>query len=455
MKKFNKLKIVIIVLNFSILSIFSEIFLWKNVSIEFLYNSLLILIPFWFGIIEFFMNKNKKFKLHPKNYWATFLTVLDIGIVLNIIALKYYSDPAISPVFVTVMITLMMDFYMGLLISLGFSFYFALLLGSSFKLFIILFITGNVAAYFSKNLYSRVRIIIPAFSAIIVQIISYLLYYQFDYEAIPVISFSNFIQMLLILGVLPYLEYITRIYSDIGLLELGNLNHPLLRKLSFNASGTYYHSLIIANLVESASESINANPVLLRVGSYFHDIGKSLRPLFFTENQKGINPHDKINPKLSAIILNKHVTDGIELARKYRLPILIEDLIAQHHGTRIKRYFFHKNLEQELSIPAEEFRYPGPIPQFKESAILMIADNIEAITRSMKELNKKTLSERFDKLIQDLFFEGQLDDCGLTLSEINKIKDSMIETILNMNHSRISYPEIPQELLKEGNKNEN
>ncbi|WP_129407932.1 HDIG domain-containing metalloprotein [Marinitoga lauensis] len=138
--------------------------------------------------------------------------------------------------------------------------------------------------------------------------------------------------MLFVLGVLPYLEYITRVYSDIGLLELGNLNHPLLRKLSLNASGTYYHSLIIANLVESAAESIDANPILLRVGAYFHDIGKSLRPLFFTENQRGLNPHDKINPKLSALILNLHVSKGKELAKKYKLPILIEDLIVQHHG---------------------------------------------------------------------------------------------------------------------------
>ncbi|KLO25070.1 phosphodiesterase [Marinitoga sp. 1155] len=291
--------------------------------------------------------------------------------------------------------------------------------------------------------------------ATISQIIIYLIYNNFDFEAIPQIFISNLIQMLFLLGVLPYLEYITRVYSDIGLLELGNLNHPLLRKLSLNASGTYYHSLIIANLVESASEAIKANPILLRVGAYFHDIGKSLRPLFFTENQKGFNPHDRINPKLSALILNLHVIKGKELARKYKLPILIEDLIVQHHGTRIKRYFFHKSIELKENLSTDLFKYPGPIPQFKEAAILMIADNIEAMTRSMQKINKKNIEEKIDNLIQDLYFEGQLDDCGLTLKEIKKIKNAMINTILNMNHSRISYPEIPKELLKEVSKNEN
>jgi putative nucleotidyltransferase with HDIG domain len=453
MKKNNKLFLnLFFFFNFFILFIISELLLWHNITGSFLINFTLVFMPSWYLIIQFLISKNKLFKLHPLNYWFAFILVLDLGILFNVFSLKYYSNPSVTPIFVVVTITLMMDFYTGFLSALAFSFYFSFLLGSPLKSFIALLIIGVTSAYLSKKIYSRVRIFIPFLGATISQILIYLVYYDLDFAAMPTVFVSNLIQMLLLLGTLPYLEYITRVYSDIGLLELGNLNHPLLRKLSLNASGTYYHSLIIANLVESASETINANPILLRVGAYFHDIGKSLRPLFFTENQKGNNPHDKINPKLSALILNLHVTKGQELAKKYRLPILIEDLIIQHHGTRIKRFFFHKSMKLNEKIPPEIFKYPGPIPQFKEAAILMIADNIEAITRSMEKIDKKGLEEMADNLIHDLFFEGQLDDCGLTLREINEIKNAMIETVLNMNHSRVTYPEIPRELLKEVNK---
>ncbi|GAB6190151.1 HD family phosphohydrolase [Marinitoga arctica] len=443
---------IIFFLNFFFLFIVSEILLWHDITWSFLYNFTIIFLPFWFFVSKYLILKHRKFNLHPLNYWFSFLLILDLGIILNIFTLKYFSGFVVTPLFVAITVTLMMDFYLGFISSLVFSFYFSFLFGSPLKTFILLFIVGLISSYLSQRIYSRVRIVIPFLSSTIAQILLYTLYNGMDFTLIPQVFTSNFLQMLFVLGLLPYLEYITRIYSDIGLLELGNLNHPLLRKLSLNASGTYYHSLIIANLVESASETINVNPILLRVGAYFHDIGKSLRPLFFTENQKGINPHDKINPKLSALILNLHVTKGQELAKKYKLPILIEDLIIQHHGTRIKRFFFHKNIELKENLPSDVFKYPGPIPQFKEAAILMIADNIEAITRSMNKITKKDLEDKFDTLVHDLFFEGQLDDCGLTLHEIKKVKNSMIETILNMNHTRIEYPEIPTELLKEVNK---
>lgn len=442
---------IIFFFNFFFLFVITEIILWHDITWSFLYNFTIIFMPFWFFIVKHLIYKYKTFKLHPLNYWFSFLLILDLGIILNIFTFKYFSNFAVTPLFVSITTTLMMDFYLGFVSSLAFSFYFSFLFGNPLKTFIFLLIIGLISSYLSQKIYSRVRIVIPFISAAISQMFLYGLYNSVDFTSIPQIFISNFLQMLFVLGLLPYLEYITRVYSDIGLLELGNLNHPLLRKLSLNASGTYYHSLIIANLVESASEVINANSILLRVGSYFHDIGKSLRPVFFTENQKGINPHDKINPKLSALILNLHVIKGQELARKYKLPILIEDLIVQHHGTRIKRFFFHKSIEQNEKLSPDVFKYPGPIPQFKEAAILMIADNIEAITRSMKELNKKSLEEKFDNLIQDLFLEGQLDDCGLTLREIKEIKNAMTETILSMNHTRISYPEIPRDLLKEVN----
>ncbi|HOO74755.1 MAG TPA: HDIG domain-containing protein, partial [Tepiditoga sp.] len=192
----------------------------------------------------------------------------------------------------------------------------------------------------------------------------------------------------------------------------------------------------------------DGNPILARVGAYFHDIGKTWKPVFFTENQKNSNPHDNISPKLSSLILNNHVTYGIEKARKYRLPVLIEDMIEQHHGNRVKQFFYKKYYNETGIMDKDMFKYPGEIPQFKESAILMICDVTEAITRSMTDINPVSLNEKLDEQIQSLFFEGQLDDCGLTMKDIQKIKGKIIRTLLEMNHKRISYPKVSIQELK-------
>jgi hypothetical protein len=435
---------------FIVLTIFAEWIVFGQVTFDFQLTYNLVFLVLWIFIGEFLLRKHKMFKLHPKNYWAAFLTPLFLNIFINLLVYKYVNIFAISTILSTLIITLLIDYSTGLISGLIFSLYFGILFGFDLKFTIFLFLPAAFVALSARRIKRRIEIIIPFLVASLTQIVvSYtinLYYSPLDYLMILEI---NFFSVLITMGLLPFFEYISRVYSEIGLLELGNLSNPLLKELSLKAPGTYYHSMIISNLAESATEIINGQTILARVGSYFHDIGKVWRPQFFTENQKNKNPHSDISAKLSSLILNNHVTYGIELARTHRLPILIEDMIAQHQGTRVKQFFYQEYYNQTGIKDANMFRYPGPIPQFKESAILMICDVTEAMTRTMKDLNAVELNEKLEDLINSLFFEGQLDDCELTLREIKKIKGRIVRTIMEMNHKRISYPKIETKELKE------
>lgn len=250
----------------------------------------------------------------------------------------------------------------------------------------------------------------------------------------------------MVMALTPLLEALFGYASDIKLLELANLNHPALKELIVQAPGTYHHSIIIGSLVENAAEAIGANPLLARSCAYYHDIGKGRNPLFFGENQKGENRHDALAPAMSAVIIKRHVTEGLEMARQYRLPKLVADAIPQHHGTRLVGYFFHKALKEqegkENAPPLDEsiFRYPGPKPQFREAALVMIADAVEASTRAMPEPTKAKLHAQVQKMINIIFSEGQLDECDLTLKDLNLISDSFLHTLEGIYHARPEYP---------------
>jgi hypothetical protein len=251
------------------------------------------------------------------------------------------------------------------------------------------------------------------------------------------------ISSIVAIGIIPYIESISRIYSDVGLLELGSLSHPLLKSLSLNAPGTYYHSITLANLSEAAAERIGANPILARVSAYFHDIGKLKRPQYFTENQSGNNPHNSITPSMSNMVINEHVKRGVELARKNRLPKLIEDIIREHHGTRVKKYFYHKAREDSKDNKdngKDEYRYPGPKPQFPESGIIMLADSTEAASKSIKDPTPGKIHELVEDVVNGVYNERQLDECGLTLSDLEKIIDAFTNVLTNMNRGRVEYP---------------
>lgn len=263
-------------------------------------------------------------------------------------------------------------------------------------------------------------------------------------------AINGFLSTILTIGLLPYLENLFNKTTVIKLLELFNPNHPLLKKLIVEAPGTYHHSIILGNLAEGAAEAIGANAVLARVGAIFHDIGKLKRPFFYVENQTGENPHDKISPHLSVIILQAHVKEGVELGKKYKLPQKILDFIPMHHGTSLMNFFYHKAKEINPDVPAEDFRYEGPKPNTKETAILMMADSVEAAVKSIKEINPIKIDTMVRNIVKDKLYDGQLDESELTMGEIEVITKTFVKILQGIYHTRIEYPEgVLKELKKE------
>ncbi|RLB36458.1 MAG: phosphohydrolase [Deltaproteobacteria bacterium] len=250
-------------------------------------------------------------------------------------------------------------------------------------------------------------------------------------------------------GLLPLVEMTFGFTTDIKLLELASLDQPLLRDLMVRAPGTYHHSVIVSNLVEASAKAINANPLLVKVAAYYHDIGKMKKPLYFIENQVGgQNKHEKLAPSMSALILMSHVKDGVELAREHKLGREIIDIIQQHHGTSLIRYFYQKALEQSEKkkgkaghVKEEGFRYPGPKPQTKEAGLVMLADIVEAASKTLVEPTAARIQGMVQKIINKAFSDGQLDECELTLKDLHEIAKNFNKTLSGIFHHRIDYPE--------------
>ncbi|EWG09799.1 HD family phosphohydrolase [Cytobacillus firmus] len=261
---------------------------------------------------------------------------------------------------------------------------------------------------------------------------------------------SGISSAVLAIGLLPYFEAGFGILSTMRLIELSNPNHPLLRKILTESPGTYHHSVMVANLSESACEAIGANGLLARVGCYYHDIGKTKRPQFFIENQVNIeNPHDRLPPQTSKNIIIAHAADGAEMLRKHKMPKEIVDIAEQHHGTTLLKYFYYKAKQNGLEVKEEDYRYPGPKPQSKESAVIGIADSVEAAVRSMAHPTTEQIEDLVKKIIADRLQDGQLNECDLTLKELETVSHSFCETLNGIFHSRIEYPEMTKQKVKQ------
>lgn len=248
----------------------------------------------------------------------------------------------------------------------------------------------------------------------------------------------------LVAGFLPFFEYFLKVTTNISLLELSDLNHPLLKDLALKAPGSFQSSIMMGTLAEAAASAVGANALLARVGAYFHDIGKIKKPAYFTENQMQTkNRHEGLSSTISGLVLISHVKEGLELARQYRLPDKIINIIHEHHGTTLVFYFYHRALEEKKGgeIAEEDFRYPGPKPQSKEAAIVMLADSVEAACRSLTEPSPGRIENLVKKIINNKFIDYQLDECELTLKDLNKISQSLIHHLTGIFHSRIQYPE--------------
>jgi putative nucleotidyltransferase with HDIG domain len=258
-------------------------------------------------------------------------------------------------------------------------------------------------------------------------------------------------------GFLPVLEQLFGVTTEVSWLELADLNHPLMRRLSIEAPGTYHHSLVVANLSEAAAENIGASATMCRVSSYFHDIGKLSKPEYFIENMDpAVNPHEDLTARMSALVIIAHVKDGVDLAIKHNLNSRIIDVIEQHHGTSLAWYFYRQALDQKAQIlrlveqdkakeddvpqvSEEVFRYPGPRPQFKEAAIISLADAVESASRTLEKPNASRIETMVSEIVQARMLDGQLDECDLTIAELAKVKASFCKTLLSMMHGRIKY----------------
>lgn len=319
--------------------------------------------------------------------------------------------------------------------------------------FILYFIISGIAStLIVTRMHERTKTLVSALSVGLIQFMTYIALklligttLSMNVISEGIVAFiMGMISVVAVIGALPMFEAIFDFVTPMQLLEMTNPNQPILKRLLLEATGTYYHSLLVANLAEAAAANIGANPLLARVGGYYHDIGKLTCSNYFKENQGVSNPHDYMTPKESYDVIVSHVTAGITLADEYQLPNYIKDFIREHHGTSTMQYFYVKaQKESEGTVVEKNFKYPGPKPQTKETALVMLADIVEATTRAMQDkLGREVqIEELVRKSIKQKLDEGQLDDCQLYISDIGKIIDSFTKMLNGMYHQRIAYPE--------------
>lgn len=395
---------------------------------------------------------------------------LQLGLLLALLSFTIHLSReyamfslAYIPTAAVAMLTMLLfnDLELAFLMALISSLLVVLIAGGSLEAMLTIFLGNLIGAYCVREARTRGQIISAGLFVSVVQVICFILL-NFDLERVMTMEFpghflypliaNGFIAAFVVIAALKIFEYLFGVLTNFSLLELSDFNHPLLKKMILEAPGTYHHSLVVSNLAESACDAIGANALLARVGAYYHDIGKLVNPEYFTENQVGIsNKHDNIEPSVSRLVILNHVKEGIDLAKKYKLNQTIIDFIPQHHGTGLMHYFYQKALEEAqdpAAIKEEDFRYPGPKPQTKEAAIIMLADSCEGATRSLDETSPANIEETVRKVINNKFIDGQLDECLLTLVEINKISLTFSRVLSAMYHSRVKYPE-----KKNGSKN--
>lgn len=355
------------------------------------------------------------------------------------------------------LITILLDSRLALIVVINLALLLGVMSGNNFHFALVGFIGGASGVFSVSKLSQRgdlvkAGIYVGLANVVIIAVIGLINgspWYLLITSALALGIANGLLSSILTNGALPYLETSFGITSTVRLLELSNPNNALLKKLLTEAPGTYHHSILVGNLAEAAAETVGAEPLVVRVGAYYHDIGKIKRPYFFIENQLGAdNPHDKIAPSLSTLILTSHIKDGVELAREHKLPQPIIDIVEQHHGKSLVSFFYHKALEGDRneSVNEEDFRYEGPKPKTKEAAIVMLADNIEAAVRSLQNPTAGRVEGLVRKIIKDRLMDGQLDECDLTLKDLDAIANSFVRVLSGIFHNRIEYPDMKQEM---------
>lgn len=369
------------------------------------------------------------------------------------VAHPYLIPTAAGAVLIAVLLRPRLALYSAAVISL----LVAMVADGDLRLGLVTFIGSTVGVYAIKRISHRTDLVVGGFWVGVANALAIVAVGLIDQESwYPVLlldatyGLANGIVIgIVVIGTLPYLENLFGLVTPIKLLELSNPSHPLLRRLQVEAPGTYHHSLLVANLAEAAAQVIGADSLLVRVGAYYHDIGKLRRPVFFVENQVGVdNPHDQMTPSLSALTVQAHVRDGQEYAREYRLPGPVADFIPQHHGTNLIAYFYHQAKQREENASEETFRYEGPKPQTKEAAILMMADAAEGATRALPQPTPDRIAQTVRRIIREKLDDGQLDECDLTFRELDVIAGTFTRLLATMFHPRVEYPDLERDLRR-------
>ncbi len=416
--------------------------------------ALLLLAIFLVGGIYLYIHEKEIF------YSPSLLLLLSIIIITTlifIVAANFFSGFLIPTAMGIILITVLFNSRLAILFNVILAIFIGIITGGDFSFMVMALLGGLVAAYSVAKLYHRSDLtkagLYVALVNVLVIVSTFLFFsgFKLEYEFIKEFSIgmvsgvaSGLFSSVMAIGLLPFLESGFGLTTSVSLLELANPNQPLLKKLLIKAPGTYHHSIIVANLAEAASEAVGGDPLLARVGAYYHDIGKVRRPYFFIENQlTNDNPHNKISASLSTLIITAHVKDGVEMAREAKLPEIITDFILQHHGTSVIAYFYHQATEKEKNdkVCEENFRYDGPKPQTKEAAIIMISDAVEAAVRAMSKPTSGRVEGLIRKIIKEKLNDGQLDESDLTLKDLDKIADALTSILSGIFHSRIEYPE--------------
>jgi cyclic-di-AMP phosphodiesterase PgpH len=415
------------------------------------YVSRILLVLAVLGTLYLFLYyfRRETFLSNPK--LMAMFTVLGIQLFLMYLAdLTGLTSNYIYPVALfPVMITILFDAEIGLFATIVF----ALLLGIThrfdFSLSLMTVTVGAVASLASRNVrrrghFYRTMFLVVAASVGFVLIVESLRVNPSDDLLSEILygAMASIVGVMLSIGFLPVIESIFSITTDVTLLELSDLNHPILKRLSFEAPGTYHHSIQVGNLSETAAKAIGANSLLARVGSYYHDIGKIEIPEYFVENQLGIKSrHEGLSPSMSAMVLSSHVKKGRQLGEDADIPDDVLNFIEEHHGTLVMTYFYNKAVEQGAD-PAvvEKFRYPGPRPQIRETGIAMLADAVEAASRTLDDPKPARIDALIQRIINDRFQSGELDECPLTLRELAKIKEAFKHVLVASFHQRVRYP---------------
>lgn len=415
------------------------------------FSLIIPLFVFFLGLHIYFINR------------ARLALFLQLGLLLTIIifithTVNFYTDLSsyLIPVAGIAMLTVLLynSLYLSFIMALASSVIVTLILGGGIGMMLTFFMGSLSGVYMVRNARSRGQIIGAAFVvSFVYEICAFLLNpsigtvitKHFLLNVIYPLLLNGIISAIFVATTLKIFEMLFGVLTNFSLLELGDRNQPLLKRMALEAPGSWQHSLIVSQLTEAAAEAVDANALLARTGAYYHDIGKLSKSEYFTENQLVTgNKHDNIEPSMSRLVLLNHVKEGVEIAKKYKLNPLIIDFIPQHHGTGLMYFFFQKAIEEAQEgeiVNEEDFRYPGPKPQTKETAITLLADSVEGAVRSLDEATPNRIAETVKKIVNNKFIDGQLDECNLTLKEINTICAAFTRILNAMYHGRVKYPE--------------